>query len=448
MGATSGRRRWCAIVVAGCLLAAGSADAQPCLPLGCPSLAVADGQGFDFPDPDDFQPDRRPGIMLNLFGGSCWNPPSGGPQWWQVLSDGDANGVADAVDELLLQLDSLYDEGWRRIILKLPAGALSGYLMASSQWWAMPPVKREDLSVHLRAWIHTHPDATVGIYSGFRINDPCRLCMAPCETCSDCGEGGGCTMCPTCDDSPVAHVPDTASAADMCIFYNNVAPWIALEVYEIWFDAAGGANVENWDSMLRLAGNPDYRGRVRFAAEPLIVAAGPGWKYPVFGVIGRIPFVSSRRYYAARGAERQGAPWTFDAQETEIHVMLRSDDFCVDADADDAEECTACPDWCQGPEVAIDVVHEYIQRGYIPVAASSQSAGYVRRILDIDAEGVACPADLDVDGIVDMQDVARLSMHLGMSGGATLYHGDVDLDDDVDVLDYLLLVAMLGTGCG
>ena len=71
----------------------------------------------------------------------------------------------------------------------------------------------------------------------------------------------------------------------------------------------------------------------------------------------------------------------------------------------------------------------------------------VRRIFDLNAEAVPCPADLDVNGVVDLLDVARLAVNLGMYTGATLYHGDLDFDDDVDAIDYLLLIASLGSPC-
>src|SRR5262249_28447935 len=160
---------------------------------------------------------------------------------------------------------------WRRILLYLPAGTLPGQTMASSQWWSMPQPKRQDLAEHLRKWILAHPDVSVGIYAGFQINDPCTLCMTEGAACADCGAGGGWPMCPQCAGSGTAHVPVTASFADMCTVYSNIEPWIELGVKELWFDAAGASNPASWGPMLQLAADPDYKGRVRFGVEPIII---------------------------------------------------------------------------------------------------------------------------------------------------------------------------------
>lgn len=58
-----------------------------------------------------------------------------------------------------------------------------------------------------------------------------------------------------------------------------------------------------------------------------------------------------------------------------------------------------------------------------------------------------CPADLDGDGSVNLQDLATLLAHFGMTSGATHADGDLDDDTDVDLQDLATLLAAFGTSC-
>jgi hypothetical protein len=424
------------------------AAAGPCLPLDCASVSVAPPPGFDYPLPSDLVPDRRPVIKVGMFGGFCAFPPEGLPGWWVDLDDLDGNGVVDSVDALLGKLDDAYGNGWRRMEIQLPAGSYPG-LMASSQWWTMPQEKRDSLALALPAWLADHPDATLGLYAGFMIADPCQLCMSGCVTCyQDCGAGGDpCALCPECAGTAAAQYPLTTNAQDMCVVYQNVEPWIDAGLQEIWFDFSGGASPSRMEAMLRLAGNPDYAGRIKFGSEPIAVEYQGGGAYePVMDAVERLAFVSHRRYYEIVSTGASPEAWVLDPATTEVHVIFREDAFCVDQVPGDGNPCTDCPDWCEGvPDPpSIDVVFDYVQRGYIPYARGVQSDEYVRRIFDMNTETIPCPMDLDGDGDVDGDDADRAAFNIGMATGATLYHGDVDFDDDVDVIDYFLIVGQPG----
>ncbi len=136
----------------------------------------------------------------------------------------------------------------------------------------------------------------------------------------------------------------------------------------------------------------------------------------------------------------------FDPATTEQVVMFRPQDFCIDAVPGDQFPCNGCEVWCAGDADPsyIDTMYDFKQRGWIPYARSSDLLiELVRRIYDLSPETIPCPEDLDGNGVVDADDANRLASNIG-TPDATLYHGDLDFDDDVDVIDYFLLVAHPG----
>jgi glycerophosphoryl diester phosphodiesterase len=57
------------------------------------------------------------------------------------------------------------------------------------------------------------------------------------------------------------------------------------------------------------------------------------------------------------------------------------------------------------------------------------------------------PGDLDIDGDVDLSDLAQLLASYGTTSGASCHDGDIDGDGDVDLADLGALLAVYGTTC-
>lgn len=65
----------------------------------------------------------------------------------------------------------------------------------------------------------------------------------------------------------------------------------------------------------------------------------------------------------------------------------------------------------------------------------------------IDDEPPACPGDVDGDQDVDLVDLATLLSNFGLPSGATLSQGDLDGDGDVDLVDLATLLTNFGLSC-
>jgi pimeloyl-ACP methyl ester carboxylesterase len=61
---------------------------------------------------------------------------------------------------------------------------------------------------------------------------------------------------------------------------------------------------------------------------------------------------------------------------------------------------------------------------------------------------VPCPGDLDLDGDIDLSDLAQLLANYGTTSGMSYEDGDLDGDGDVDLSDLAALLAVYGTSCG
>lgn len=65
----------------------------------------------------------------------------------------------------------------------------------------------------------------------------------------------------------------------------------------------------------------------------------------------------------------------------------------------------------------------------------------------IRAEDRPCFADLDLNNVIDIQDLANLLANFGRLNDATYFDGDLDCDRDVDIDDLSLLLSQFGIFC-
>jgi len=405
----------------GCLLSAASQPAEdqpsapasapseiPCLPLGCEGVSE---WPTGLPEPGAFEPDRRPiqGYSLWLFG-----------QWYDEDDDGRVgrnmrpeyrkNGRMDCIDWLIENLDEHYAEGWRRMLFWLPAGQLKGQpWMPSSQWGPMSEAKREQITRHLGEWIREHPEASLGVYAGYRIADPCSLCMTPDRV-------------EECEGRERAHYPDPDSEVDRCIVYHNIKPWMDVGVKEYWLDAA-----IDWPNFLRLTQSPDFEG-LRIGGEP-IPKSGP--KSPDFELIDRAPYMASKAYWY-NNVRMPNGNISLNPKLTEVHYIY------------------ARPHIAQmtGEEVLHHVYMAH-KSGFIPLTLTQRASEAIRRVMkpapgeEFDRSKIRLPADLNMDGVVDSRDRAWLLGNWGTKN-ATLYHGDLNGDGTVNRLDNEILTKEWG----
>ncbi len=296
---------------------------EPEEPEGCPSMSC-DGVSvgpFSPPTGWELEPDRRPLVMIVTWSGFFSDNPLGvHPDWYDAdvenpagpPADSDTDGVPDVFEWLISQLDLAYSHGYRRMVMRLPAGSVQGQDMASSQWWTMPQWKRDGFGTHIKGWLDAKRLAgdpvSLGVYAGYPINDPCDLSMVG------------------------AHAPDPTDADDMCILYQNIKPWMKIGAKEYWFDASSGS----WATMSTLQHSPDYAGLIHFGGEAVpTVGEGNGCSgqlSPNPDAIVESPFVATYRFLISRFGTNEPV----NPGKTELAVMLTG--HHVSCGAEDGDE--------------------------------------------------------------------------------------------------------------
>ncbi len=105
-------------------------------------------------------PDRRPVIMLRTWNGS-WSEAN--PLGLSPPYRGD-----DAGEVIARDLDRLYAQGWRRIMMLAPAGGPQGVMIGKgfTEFWRRSPVWRRVMRDALGEWTSKRRDATLGLYTG------------------------------------------------------------------------------------------------------------------------------------------------------------------------------------------------------------------------------------------------------------------------------------------
>lgn len=214
--------------------------------------------------------DRRPIVMIRAWNGSY------GPDNPLGLVP-DARGD-DAGEHLVQGLERAYAQGWRRMMLVLPAGKPENEKIASTldEWWQRSPRWRHNMTAALQQWTARRPDATLGLYTGIYL----RGRKAPAE----------------------AHVA------------RGLRPWLEAGVREFALDATSPHERRElfaWTSQW-LA---ERGARAIMEAYPMGLGTGrieEEW-------IQRAPVMALEEFAVA--VDKKGA-WTFDPETTEVHVGL------------------------------------------------------------------------------------------------------------------------------
>ena len=311
-------------VAGGVGLATAAQDAteksSPCRPLSC---AGVDLGPFLPPEGWKFIPDRRPVAVITLSNGGYGLNDLGQVPWWfsegELQDDGYPygaanNGVPDAFDELLYRMDDLYNVGFRRIQLRLPAGNFSeeANFADSAQWWPMEPWRRDGFLTVVKQWIDEKAaegdPAAISIYAGYKVADPCTPGMHD------------------------AVAPDYKTLSGACTMYQNVRPWIEAGIAEYWFDNSS----VYWRDMKDLQHSADYadrsgpwRAKIKIGGEAVPAttgscATGPDrLKVPEPAALAAGAWVASYRFARSRYTYND-AFVEFDPINTEVGLMLTS----------------------------------------------------------------------------------------------------------------------------
>lgn len=401
---------------------------RPCSPLPCDGLSVLGTGKTWVPSTPTWSPDRRPVAYIRTFGGAfCYNSRGLSAEWYDRDDDGvppkdlDKNGVPDAFDWLLAELDAHYLDGWRRIVLLLPAGMVVKQEFSSSQWWAMPAWKRAGFEAHVKPWIAAHPEASVGLYLNFMINNPCDLCQIPNAfrriTQVDPGAIGyteecvpGLVYVHPCYGRDTYRIPDPRVPEDVCTFSQNIRPWMSVGAREFWFDAAEYQTRKQ--SFVELAWSPDYLGKAKFGGET-VPYKGPGEYDETY--VAKTPWFGTTDWIDKQDPD--GA-WTFPIAKSEVGLGLMR-------------------------PMELPEMFDAVGRGYVIwlYNAASEEGERAKRIYGFGH--LIDGADFNGNGYPDAGDRALFTSHWnayhGLTGRRFNYvHGDMNDDHKVDDTDKTL----------
>lgn len=432
-----------------CLAIPAMASAQGVTPIEIPECAIADCNGsyreaVVEPGSLPWTPDHRPVMMLPLYNGSFELNPRGLSWGWYhpeseiSYSPPNAN-YTQALSLTIGRLDSEYAAGWRRFMLYLPAGGEQGHKFSGHQWTALLPWMQHLFQNDLKVWIAAHPEATVGIYTGwiYRASDPSSLC-------TDRPNSPPCTSSPCSDECPSSYtVLNPDGLGDLI---NNTAPWMVLGsvggvnvgIKEMFFDLAGGAP----DELVAASQHSAFYNTLHMGGEavplyPILDTPQCDWiVHPCYQE--HAPWVASLRQYWNNGAILANVfrdELTFDPTTTELGVLL-----------DDGPIVPNGTDYTDPSTLTLKTMICFVAHGYVPWSYPDFGFATVVRRNDllkrIYGFGTFDVRDFNADGVIDPDDLGDfISAYTAFYGShGNCIHGDVNGDGDVnadDMGDYL-----------
>lgn len=401
-----------------------------------------------------FEPDRRPAVEIVMHNGTRANPRGMANVWYAGGSeDTDAisgfnerdvplrgsNGIPDAFDYLVSRLDMHYDNGFRRMILHLPAGAVDSTHMDSAQYWTMEDWRRKWFWIEVRRWIEEKKAAgdpvSMGVYLGWKIHDP------------------------TVFDMTGAVPPDMSNPTHVKWMHQNIYPWIRLGFNEFWFDASGSAraisetnSVRQRDVLASLRHSPTWGPVAKFGGEAVpgigrlidhrldeVAIRGAGW-------MGIPLFLESR--FSDYLSQSPDTPF-FDPGTTEATCWMRNSNR-TGANGEPGA-------WQDYPLAHYERLR---QHGMVFRAQESRmgdndyrsfvTTEFVQRLLGFGV--ITAPIDFDGDGFIEIErgvsfpyagedwdkflEAAMTTIRGG--GGSGYFAGDISGDGSLDMADIVL----------
>ena len=259
-----------------------------------------------------FHIDRRPIAAINTYGAVYNKTPTGQGEWFY-----NEGGVTRLIEDRVLPL---FEIGYRRFIVWLPAGSQRQKLMASSQWQPQPEYRKKEWYEVFKPWLASQPNIDFGIYGGFLIDDPYSLEM----------------------NEDRLRVPTTTNELNREWFRLSWSNWIELGMNWGRLDWAG--RPEHRRDMVSLSNQFDVLG-IDLGGEAIptdteMVDGVKIWN-PDNYCIHRCPWICLHAYAAPRCAT-----WNFDPFRTQIEVILSN------------HERDQYP-------ITREVIDDYIDRGFV-----------------------------------------------------------------------------------
>lgn len=397
-----------------------------------------------------------------------------------MVYDPDGNGEADQIERMIFELDKIYAQGFRRIVLSKPAGdawgrseqrrlipndpnsevtAYNGHDVTLNQWWGMQAWKRAELFDPARAfqvWRQTRTDVTLELYGGFPLADDFSNPSVNVPAFNGTTQpvalaaylDNGPNDPPFLEDQPRWFYPnpytlparsfDPRLTNHVVNMYLSIDPWIQTGVRTVWYDAASDNTSPNFYryGFMEWTYNPYFRSLgVRFGGEALPIVGGNPNLIDACALT-KAPWMALQNYFFQTNSNvgdwKSGLTFAANRQNTEV-MMLISDTLS----------------WTRFKEAR--------ERGVILTLVNPEQTQELERLKRWYSMGPIRVADFNGDGVVSLDDqtAAWAVYSAGMANQPSIHAyvtGDFDQDGEVTTDDWPIFIdrwecEVNGIGC-
>jgi len=261
---------------------------------------------------------RLPVVVIRGFVGgfnlSCDTDENqfGTPCWWRGEK---------AIDNLINRVETLYNQGWRRIWFSQPMGGTENGLIPSSSWTPLTDEKKEGLLGEFKDYLETRPDLSMGLYVGFPLSESSSSLFALTSS---------------------VRSYDFKNQADMVQMRENLLPWSEVGISEISCSLAGNDIYKN--AFLQYARISWTKGII-CRGEPFPkIKQEDGMVIPDEEYINSTPWMFFEQELDRSDSSESWTNWEIDPERSDVAIVLQGREGSL-TETDSAEARAYIDNW-------------------------------------------------------------------------------------------------------